>query len=103
MRAITTAAFWRKSSHLTPGTPTLCNLPSHSALPQCDCSRNEKAILERAVPSVVSRGPRCQSLAGVIGGQENYDYAVASFGGGDVEPAASVMIPLQRAGVRSVH
>lgn len=82
MRAITTAAFWRKSSHLTPGTPALCNLPSHSALPQCDCSRNEKAILERAAPSVVSRGPRCQSLAGVIGGQENYDYAVASFGGG---------------------
>lgn len=28
------------SSH--PGNPALCNLPSHSALPQRDCSRNEK-------------------------------------------------------------
>lgn len=88
MRAITAAAFWRKSSHLTPGTPALCNLPSHLAPPPRDCSRNEKAILEQAAPSVVWCGPRCQSLAGVTGGQENYDYAVALFGGGNAEPAA---------------
>lgn len=74
--------FWRKSTYLTPGTPGLCNLPSHSQQLLYDCLRNEKAILERAAvwkeTPVLQRGPRCQSLGGVTRGQGNYDYATAS-------------------------
>lgn len=43
-----------KSSHLTAGTPALCNLPSHSPPPSHNCWRNEKVILEQAAPSVVA-------------------------------------------------
>lgn len=54
----------KKISYLTPGTPGLCNLCFHSARLSCDCLKNEKAILERAVS--VKRGhhsAQCPALS----------------------------------------